>query len=86
MAQQGSHKAGEAVLTISGMTCGGCANTVGRILSRVPGVDAAAVDFETRQATVTGEVSTVDLIAAVEAAGYGAKDANPTQGGANGAD
>jgi copper chaperone len=32
---------GPVVLAVSGMTCGGCAATVTRVLSRVPGVSNA---------------------------------------------
>lgn len=66
-----SHDA--TILSVSGMTCGGCASTVTRILSRVPGVAEATVDLETGRATVKGKANPVDLIAAVMAAGYGAK-------------
>jgi copper chaperone CopZ len=60
-------------LSVSGMTCGGCVNAVTRILSRVPGVAAVAVDLKSGHATVRGGAAPADLIAAVEAAGYGAK-------------
>lgn len=88
MDQQGSHQARETVLTVSGMTCGGCANTVTRILSRVPGVAEAKVDFATGRATIKGEAPPAVLISAVEAAGYGAKDAgsDAQTGGSNGSD
>jgi len=59
-------------LAIAGMTCGGCASTVKRILSRVVGVTRADVDFATCQAAVEGTASAEDLIKAVRAAGYGA--------------
>ncbi len=88
MGQQGSHQARETVLTVSGMTCGGCANTVARILSRVPGVADAKVDFATGRATIRGEAAPAELISAVEAAGYEAKDAgfDAGTGGPNGID
>jgi copper chaperone CopZ len=60
-------------LAISGMTCGGCANTVTRVLTRVPGVDRAEVDLAGAVATVTGSASAADLIGAVEAAGFGGR-------------
>lgn len=88
MDQQGSHQVRETVLTVSGMTCGGCANTVTRILSRVPGVVEAKVDFASERATIKGEAPPAVLITAVEAAGYGAKDASSAArtGGSNGRD
>lgn len=64
---------GPAVLAISGMSCGGCADTVKRVLSRVPGVTDAKVDFASSHAVVSGQAKPEDLIAAVEAAGYGAQ-------------
>ena len=54
------------------MTCGGCASTVTRVLSRVPGVSCAQVDLERGRATVTGSAPPAALIQAVEAAGFGA--------------
>ena len=64
-------------LSISGMTCGGCAVAVKRLLSRVPGVARAEVDLAKGQALVEGSVRRDALIAAVEAAGYGARIARP---------
>lgn len=61
------------VLSISGMTCGGCANTLARILSRVPGVTDAKVDLASGCATVWGKARSEPLIAAAVAAGYGAQ-------------
>ncbi|TAN30386.1 MAG: heavy-metal-associated domain-containing protein [Castellaniella sp.] len=75
MNQQESRQSHETtILSVSGMTCGGCANTVTRILSRIPGVAKATVDIKTGQATVRGTATSADLVAAVEAAGYGARD------------
>ena len=68
-----SNDGGMAVLSISGMTCTGCAANVTRVLSRVPGVTEAAVDLERGRATVRGTARPADLIAAVQAAGYGAQ-------------
>jgi len=64
---------GSVVMSISGMTCSGCANTVTRILSRVPGVIGVNVDLGSGRATVIGEVRSAALIAVVQAAGYGAQ-------------
>ncbi len=74
MGIQRSNDAGDrVVLTISGMTCGGCANAVIRALSGVPGVAKARVDLASGCATVTGTARAADLIRAVEAAGFGAE-------------
>ena len=70
-----------ATLLISGMTCSGCASTVTRILSRVPCVERADVDFDSTRARVAGTARAEDLIRAVEAAGYGAQIAkDPSTG------
>jgi Cu+-exporting ATPase len=61
-------------LTISGMTCGSCAARIQRRLNKLEGV-TAAVNYATERATVdydSGVVAPTDLVAAVEAAGYGA--------------
>lgn len=59
-------------LAVAGMTCGSCARTVERKLRRVPGVNTAAVDLELGVAIVNGTAAPSSLIAAIEAAGYGA--------------
>lgn len=68
-------------LSISGMTCGGCASTVTRVLSRVPGVESANVDLGNGRAVVAGTARPEDLIRAVEAAGYGAQVSDSTNSG-----
>ncbi|RIX30813.1 heavy metal translocating P-type ATPase [Amnibacterium setariae] len=62
----------EVRLDITGMTCAACATRVERRLNRVPGA-AASVNFATETAVVRGPVRLPDLVAAVEAAGYGAR-------------
>ena len=57
-------------LAVSGMTCEGCARTIERVLSRVPGVKSATADFDLGLAIVNGSAAASELIAAVEAAGY----------------
>ena len=61
-------------LSITGMTCDGCANAVRRALSRVAGVDLAR-----GRGVVAGVARPEDLIAAVKAAGFGA-ELEPPQG------
>lgn len=81
MSQHKSHQSHRiAILAVSGMTCGGCANTVARILSRVPDVAEATVDLKAGLATIKGAASLEDIIAAVDAAGYGAKAIEPGVG------
>jgi copper chaperone CopZ len=60
------------VLAITGMTCGGCAGTVARVLERVSGVTRAQVDLSSARAVVEGSAGDAELIAAAEAAGFGA--------------
>ncbi len=58
---------------ISGMTCAACAATVQRRLRKVPGVEAADVNFATRRARVLADAGAAPderLIAAVRDAGY----------------
>lgn len=77
MAELEAKSPGGITLSISGMTCVGCANTVTRVLARVPGIDSAKVDLASGCAMVTGDARVEDLIAAVAAAGYGVQ---PLQG------
>ena len=71
--ERSTQPGGATQLSISGMTCDGCAKTVARVLSRVPGVTRADVDFASGRALVTGQARADDLIAAVNGAGYGAQ-------------
>lgn len=66
-------------LDISGMTCASCVRRVERALAKVPGVESANVNFASETALVTAERAvTVDaLVAAVEKAGYAAREASP---------
>lgn len=59
-------------LAVSGMACAGCARTIERVLSRVPGVQSAAVDFDLGIAIVNGSATPLELSAAIEKAGYSA--------------
>ncbi|MET3960856.1 Cu+-exporting ATPase [Marmoricola sp. OAE513] len=60
-------------LELTGMTCASCANRIERKLNKLDGV-TASVNYATETARVEfpETVSTGDLVAAVEAAGYGA--------------
>jgi copper chaperone CopZ len=62
--------ASNTILSVNGMTCNGCVNTVTKVLNRVPGVTGAQVELDAAKATVEGTASAEDLIAAVEAAGF----------------
>lgn len=65
-----NERTGTIVLTVSGMTCGGCANAVARVLARVPGVSEARVDLASGRASVSGTAPVEELIRAIETAGY----------------
>jgi Cu+-exporting ATPase len=70
----------KAVLRIEGMTCASCVRHVERALSKVPGVIRAGVNLAAERADVEYERSVTEvaaLVAAVERAGYGAKQASP---------
>jgi|GEM_PF-648360 len=57
-------------ITVRGMSCGGCEQTVVDALEDLDGVTSASADRETESATVEGDASVDDLVAAVEDAGY----------------
>jgi Cu+-exporting ATPase len=66
-------------LTIQGMHCGSCVARVEQALQQVPGVEDAAVNLLAERAAVQFDprrAGTEDLIAAVDAAGYGARVAD----------
>lgn len=57
---------------VGDMTCGGCAASVRKAVSRVPGVSAVNADPETKDVVVetSADVTREALIAAINAAGY----------------
>ncbi len=63
-------------LSLSGMSCTTCASAIADSLEDVDGVDEASVNFATERADVQHDpdVSTDDLVAAVEDAGYGVRE------------
>jgi Cu+-exporting ATPase len=67
-------------LSVTGMTCAACVNRVERRLARLDGV-TASVNLATGTARVTHPATLApgDLVATVEAAGYGASVAEPEQ-------
>jgi P-type Cu+ transporter len=73
----------EISLSVEGMTCASCVSRVEKALLKVSGVSSASVNLATEKATIQlqSNVPVSTLIAAVEKAGYSAKDivdANPT--------
>ncbi|GJF02893.1 carbonate dehydratase [Pseudonocardia sp. D17] len=65
-------------LAITGMTCASCANRIERKLNKIDGV-TATVNYATEKAKVTAPdgIAPDELVAAVHAAGYGARLPDP---------
>ena len=61
-----------ATLSVEGMSCGHCEQTVEEALRGVNGVTDASADNEAGQANVEGDADVAELIQAVEDAGYSA--------------
>ncbi|MBQ6797963.1 MAG: heavy metal translocating P-type ATPase [Oscillospiraceae bacterium] len=57
---------------VTGMSCAACSARVEKAVSAVPGVTACSVSLLTNSMGVEGTASAQDIIAAVQAAGYGA--------------
>jgi copper chaperone len=67
------HPMPEIILTISGMTCGGCVNSVTKVLQAAPGVQNASVTLVPSQAVVSYDAAQTDpekLAQAVAEAGF----------------
>ncbi|WP_330233883.1 heavy-metal-associated domain-containing protein [Nocardia sp. NBC_00508] len=63
-------------VTVTGMTCGGCAASVRDEISSVSGVGSVAVDLASGRVTVesAGPVERAELSAAIARAGYAVAD------------
>ena len=59
-------------LTVEGMSCEHCEQTVTEALEAVDGVTAVTVDHEADSATIEGDADAETLVTAVEDAGYDA--------------
>lgn len=59
-------------ITVRGMTCEHCEQTVEEALEGVDGVATATADRDSESATVEGSAETEDLVTVVEDAGYDA--------------
>lgn len=61
----------EKTVVIGGMSCGGCVNSLTRVLSAVPGVEPLKIEVGKARLKVDAEVVTPDVIAAaVDRAGF----------------
>ena len=74
---------------VTGMSCAACSSRVEKAVSKVPGVESYSVSLLTNSMGVEGTASPEAVIAAVEAAGYGAsckgRGAGTSSGSGNGA-
>ncbi len=64
----------EIVLAVTGMTCGGCVNSVQKVLTALPGVQSVEVTLSPGQARVVVDAARIDRAALVQAiadAGFG---------------
>ena len=57
---------------VTGMSCAACSARVEKAVSKVPGVSSCSVSLLTNSMGVEGTASEQEIVAAVEAAGYGA--------------
>ena len=57
---------------VTGMSCAACSARVEKAVSAVDGVKSCSVNLLTNSMTVEGAAGQAEVIAAVEAAGYGA--------------
>ncbi|AUV82439.1 heavy metal transporter [Salinigranum rubrum] len=57
-------------ITVEGMTCGHCEQTVEEALQDVSGVTDVTVDREEEQVSVDGDADATTLVETVENAGY----------------
>jgi copper chaperone len=67
----------EIVLSVTGMTCGGCVSSVHKVLTALPGVQSADVTLTPGQARVVYDPARVDraaLVRAIVDAGFGVGD------------
>jgi len=76
-------KSKTVTLSVSGMTCESCVNTVEKALKKINGVENVAVALKEKTATVTlasnSKVTTAALIKTVNDAGFTAQEGTATQ-------
>jgi copper chaperone len=57
-------------ITVEGMSCGHCEQTVEEAVREVGGVSGATADREAQQVEIDGDADVDDVVRAVEDAGY----------------
>ena len=61
----------EMTVVISGMSCGGCVNSLTRVLSSVPGIEPLKIEVGKARLKVDADLATPEVIAAaVDRAGF----------------
>ena len=61
----------ETTVVISGMSCGGCVNSLTRVLSSVPGIEPITIEVGKARLKVDADLATPEVIAAaVDRAGF----------------
>jgi copper chaperone len=60
----------EKTFLISGMSCGGCVNSLTRVLKTVPGIEPLKIEVGKANLRLDDNVSTDTVKAAVERAGF----------------
>lgn len=68
--------AANMLFAVQGMSCSGCANRLEKVVSALPGITSASVNFASEQAEVAFEqqpLDSVDVITAIEKAGFTAR-------------
>lgn len=61
----------EKTVVIAGMSCGGCVNSLSRVLTAVPGIEPLAIEVGRARLKVDADVVTPEAIAAaVDRAGF----------------
>ena len=67
----------EIVLSVTGMTCGGCVNSVQKVLAALQGVQSVEVTLTPGQARVVFDPTRIDraaMVGAIVEAGFGVAD------------
>lgn len=68
----------EKTFVISGMSCGGCVNSLTRVLKTVPGIEPIKIEVGKANLRLDDSVGTDAVKAAIERAGFGlVKEAQP---------
>jgi copper chaperone len=60
----------EKTFTISGMSCGGCVNSLTRVLKSVPGIEPLKIEVGKAQLRLADHVTSQTVKDAVERAGF----------------